>query len=85
MAQTVFKYSNFRLPASISVIVVSILVGAIAWYSSLLVGRITTILIIGKFVAFLPPFLDWLGTLKWRSWWTAWRLHYPMRNMRRIS
>ncbi|MEJ1268249.1 aromatic amino acid transport family protein [Pantoea ananatis] len=38
-------------------IIVSVLVGGIAWYSSLLVGRITTVLIIGKFVAFLLPSL----------------------------
>ena len=45
MAQTVFKYSGVRFPANISVVIVSMLVGAIAWYSSLLVGRITTVLI----------------------------------------
>ncbi len=61
MAQTVFKYSGVRFPANISVVIVSMLVGAIAWYSSLLVGRITTVLIIGKFVAFFAHVLraDW--------------------------
>ncbi|HIB8474376.1 TPA: aromatic amino acid transporter [Escherichia coli] len=56
MAQTVFKYSGVRFPANISVVIVSILVGGIAWYSSLLVGRITTVLIIGKFIAFFATF-----------------------------
>lgn len=56
VSQTVFKYSGFRLPASISVIIVSILAGSIAWYSSLLVGRIITVLIIGKFIAFFATF-----------------------------
>ncbi|EOU1316035.1 aromatic amino acid transporter [Klebsiella quasipneumoniae] len=64
MAQTVFKYSGFRLSASISVIIVSMLVGAIAWYSSLLVGRITTILIIGKFVAFFATFSGLVGHIE---------------------
>ncbi|EPQ5150889.1 TPA: aromatic amino acid transporter [Escherichia coli] len=56
MAQTVFKYTGVRFPANISVMIVSILVGGIAWYSSLLVGRITTVLIIGKFIAFFATF-----------------------------
>lgn len=56
MSQTVFKYSGFRFPANISVIIISILVGCIAWYSSLLVSRITTVLIIGKFIAFFATF-----------------------------
>ncbi|EFJ2722300.1 tryptophan permease [Escherichia coli] len=56
MAQTVFKYSGVRFPTNISVVIVSILVGGIAWYSSLLVGRITTVLIIGKFIAFFATF-----------------------------
>ncbi|MCW0307733.1 aromatic amino acid transporter [Pantoea ananatis] len=56
ISQTVEKYSGFYLPARLSVIIVSMLVGAIAWYSSLLVGRITTVLIIGKFVAFFATF-----------------------------
>ncbi|MGG6124890.1 aromatic amino acid transport family protein, partial [Pantoea allii] len=33
-----------------------LLVGGIAWYSSLLVGRITTVLIFGKFLAFFASF-----------------------------
>lgn len=56
MSQTIEKYSGFHLPARLSVIIVSLVVGAIAWYSSLLVGRITTVLIIGKFLAFFATF-----------------------------
>lgn len=56
MAQTIFKYTGYRFPASVSVILVSILVALITWYSSLLVGRITTILIVGKFLAFFATF-----------------------------
>ena len=64
MAQTVFKYSGVRFPANISVVIVSMLVGAIAWYSSLLVGRITTVLIIGKFVAFFATFSGLIGHIE---------------------
>ena len=35
MAQTVFKYSGVRFPANISVVIVSMLVGAIAWYMNI--------------------------------------------------
>ncbi|MBW1253948.1 aromatic amino acid transporter [Pantoea allii] len=56
LSQTVEKYSDFHLPARLSVVIVSLLVGGIAWYSSLLVGRITTVLIIGKFLAFFATF-----------------------------
>ena len=41
--------------------IVSMLVGAIAWCSSLLVGRITTVLIIGKFIAFFATFSGLVG------------------------
>ncbi|HCB1535229.1 TPA: tryptophan permease, partial [Citrobacter braakii] len=64
MAQTVFKYSGVRFPANISVVIVSMLVGAIAWYSSLLVGRITTVLIIGKFIAFFATFSGLVGHIE---------------------
>ena len=56
MSMTVFKYHGFHFPANISVMVVALLVGVIAWYSSLLVGRITTVLIMGKFIAFFATF-----------------------------
>lgn len=64
MAQTVFKYSGVRFPANVSVVIVSMLVGAIARYSSLLVGRITTILIIGKFIAFFATFSGLVGHIE---------------------
>lgn len=56
LSQTLGKYGGFHFPAQFSVIVVTLFVGLIAWYSSLLVGRITTILILGKFIAFFATF-----------------------------
>ena len=64
MAQTVFKYSGVRFPANISVVIVSMLVGAIAGIVPLLVGRITTVLIIGKFVAFFATFSGLIGHIE---------------------
>lgn len=64
MAQTVLKYTGFRFPSSISVIIVSLFVGIIAWYSSLLVGRITTVLIMGKFIAFFATFSGLVGHIE---------------------
>lgn len=55
-SQTVTKYTGAHFPASAAVILVSALVGLIAWYSSLWVGRITTVLIFGKFIAFFATF-----------------------------
>lgn len=56
LSQTLYKYSGIAFPAKFSVIVVTLFVGIIAWYSSLLVGRITTVLILGKFIAFFATF-----------------------------
>ncbi len=56
MSMTIFKYHGFHFPANISVVIVTMLVGVIAWYSSLLVGRITVVLIVGKFIAFFSIF-----------------------------
>lgn len=64
MSLTIFKYSGIRFPANISVILVTMLVGVIAWYSSLLVGRITTVLIIGKFLAFFATFSGLVGHIE---------------------
>ncbi len=56
LSQTLLKYSGVHFPAKFSVILVTLFVGLIAWYSSLLVGRITTVLILGKFIAFFATF-----------------------------
>ncbi|HBC1010502.1 TPA: tryptophan permease [Escherichia coli] len=56
MVQTVFKYTGIHFSSGMAVFTVSILVAAIVWYSSLLVGRITAILIAGKFLAFFATF-----------------------------
>lgn len=56
MSMTFLKYSIFHFPIKISVVLTTLLVGIIVWYSSLLVGRITAILIVGKFVAFFATF-----------------------------
>ncbi len=56
LSQTVMKYAGYSFSSSLAVIVVSMLVGVIAWYSSLWVGRITTVLIFGKFIAFFATF-----------------------------
>lgn len=63
LSNTIAKYTSVALPSHMSIILVSVVVSLIAWYSSLLVGRITTILIIGKFVAFFATFSGMLGTI----------------------
>ncbi|EPU3934743.1 MULTISPECIES: aromatic amino acid transporter [Morganella] len=56
LAQTILKYTGVALPIKAAVVIVACLVAAIVWYSSLWVGRITTILIFGKFIAFFATF-----------------------------
>lgn len=61
LSQTIVRYGNMTVSHSLSVIIVSCIVGIIAWYSSLLVGRITTVLILGKFIAFFITFSGLIG------------------------
>ena len=56
LTQTILKYTGVALPIKAAVVIVACLVAAIVWYSSLWVGRITTILIFGKFIAFFATF-----------------------------
>lgn len=63
LSQTIMKYGNTTVSHSLSVIIVSCVVGIIAWYSSLLVGRITTVLILGKFIAFFITFSGLIGNI----------------------
>ncbi|CAM7306114.1 Amino acid permease [Phytobacter diazotrophicus] len=63
LSNTIAKYSGMHLPSPVSIILVSMIVSLIAWYSSLLVGRITTVLIFGKFIAFFATFSGMIGTI----------------------
>ncbi len=56
LSQTLIKYTDISLPVSFLVMIVSFMVGLIAWYSSLWVGRIVAVLTFGKFIAFFATF-----------------------------
>ena len=64
LSGTVEKYSDMALSPRLAVILVSVTVGVIAWYSALLVGRITTVLIFGKFIAFFATFSGMTDTIQ---------------------
>lgn len=56
LSQSIAKYTASTLTASFCVILITIVVGLIVSCSSMLVGRITTILLFGKFIAFFMTF-----------------------------
>ncbi|PHI29797.1 tryptophan permease [Budvicia aquatica] len=61
ISQTLTNYFNLTVPARITGVLFTILIAFIVWWSSTAVGRITTILLLGKFIAFFMTFANLLG------------------------
>ena len=61
ISQTLTNYFNLTVPARITGVLFTMLVAFIVWWSSTAVGRITTILLLGKFIAFFMTFANLLG------------------------
>ncbi|WP_140918389.1 tryptophan permease [Limnobaculum xujianqingii] len=61
ISQTLTQYFTIGISSRITGVIFTIVVAFIVWWSSTAVGRITTILLLGKFIAFFMTFASLLG------------------------